>query len=255
MPDSQSTNGWLLLLEGVLDWPFLLFVIIIFCSLFFRQQLGGLLSRWDIAIDWGTGSIRLRELSEKFDQEVDPVREELDALKQAVTALESQTGHGRWVMSLRRPLHRQQTKRSDVLPKRWHHQSSSGVAFRGSRRWQRSRNQPCAMYSAPIRRSSSAPTSQETNWPGFGAAFDRMVDNRSRPPAAALVAAAGWVRSNALSRGRRGVPSVQESTSQGAPSRGELLGRRTQVGLELTAPVRDDASAADLHERVAIMIE
>jgi hypothetical protein len=92
MPDSQSTNGWLLLLEGVIDWPFLLFVIIIFCSLFFRQQLGGLLSRGDIAIDWGTGSIRLRELSEKFDQEVDPVREELDALKQAVTALESQTG-------------------------------------------------------------------------------------------------------------------------------------------------------------------
>lgn len=92
MPDSQITNAWLLVLEGVLDWPFLLFVIIIFSSLFFRQQLGGLLSRGDIAIDWGTGNIRLRDLSEKFDQEVDPVREDLDALKQAVRALELQMG-------------------------------------------------------------------------------------------------------------------------------------------------------------------
>jgi len=45
MPDPQSTDPWLLLLEGVLDWPFLLFIIIIFSSLFFRQQLGVLLSR------------------------------------------------------------------------------------------------------------------------------------------------------------------------------------------------------------------
>jgi hypothetical protein len=92
MPNPQSTDAWLLLLEGVLDWPFLLFIIIIFSSLFFRQQLGGLLSRGDIAIDWGTGNIRLRDLSEKFDQEVDPVREELEALKQAVNALEHQVG-------------------------------------------------------------------------------------------------------------------------------------------------------------------
>lgn len=87
MPDPQLTNAWLLLLEGILDWPFLLFVIVIFCSLCFRRQLGALLSRGDIAIDSGTGNIQLRELSEKFDQEVDPVREELAALQEAVKAL------------------------------------------------------------------------------------------------------------------------------------------------------------------------
>lgn len=50
------------------------------------------MSRGDIAIDSGTGNIRLRELSEKFDQKVDPVREELAALQEAVKALAGQMG-------------------------------------------------------------------------------------------------------------------------------------------------------------------
>jgi hypothetical protein len=76
----------------LLDWPFLLFVVLLFFIWIFRKQLISVFSRGDILLSWGDRSIRLRELSENLDKELDPIREEIDAVKQAVERIQSSIG-------------------------------------------------------------------------------------------------------------------------------------------------------------------
>jgi hypothetical protein len=73
----------------LLDWPFLLFVLLLLFIVCFRKQLIAVFSRGDILLSWGDRSIRLRELSDNLDKEIDPIREEIDALKQAVDKIQA----------------------------------------------------------------------------------------------------------------------------------------------------------------------
>jgi len=67
----------------LLDWPFLLFVLLVVFVLVFRQKIVGILERGDIQIAWGKDRhIKLRELSDGIDGELDPIREELAQLKE-----------------------------------------------------------------------------------------------------------------------------------------------------------------------------
>ena len=76
------------LLGQLLDWPFLMFMLIIFTAFTFRKELRALLGRGDITLSWGEGrSIRLHDISEHLDQEMDQIRDELDILKQTVHRL------------------------------------------------------------------------------------------------------------------------------------------------------------------------
>ena len=76
------------ILLALLNWPFLLFVLLGLSVILFRRQLLGILSRGDITFSWGEGrSIRLRDLSEGVDKELDPIRDEIEALKEAVERL------------------------------------------------------------------------------------------------------------------------------------------------------------------------
>ena len=73
------------LLGRLLDWPFLLFIVLLLGAVYFRQELRTLLSRGDITISWGEGrSIRLHDISEHLDKEMDQIRDELDILKEEV---------------------------------------------------------------------------------------------------------------------------------------------------------------------------
>src|SRR6266404_3330161 len=85
-PSSMSApqNGaWLDITLKLLDWPFLLLVVVLVIVFLFRRQLTALFNRGDILISWGEGrSIRLRELADKIDQEIDPLRDDVEALKE-----------------------------------------------------------------------------------------------------------------------------------------------------------------------------
>lgn len=84
----QSTFELVLL--KLFDWPFLAFTLLLLAIFLFRQQMAGVFGRGDILISWGENrSIRLRELSSSLDQELDPIRDEISVIKQAVAAMEA----------------------------------------------------------------------------------------------------------------------------------------------------------------------
>ena len=73
---------------ALLDWPFLLTVLLTVLLVRFRAQVGELLSRRDIQLSWGEGkSIQLRELSDNLDMDLQPLQYELEGLKQEVATL------------------------------------------------------------------------------------------------------------------------------------------------------------------------
>ena len=74
----------------LLDWPFLAFLILLVLTVAFRRQLGEALRRGDIQISWGENrSIRLGQLSASLDEELDPIRDDIDGSKKAITAIEA----------------------------------------------------------------------------------------------------------------------------------------------------------------------
>lgn len=74
----------------LLDWPFLLFIILCLFLILFLRQLRGILDRGDITISWGENrTIRITDLSKSLDEELDPIRDEIEAIKKAVEYLES----------------------------------------------------------------------------------------------------------------------------------------------------------------------
>jgi hypothetical protein len=66
----------------LLDWPFLLFLGFVLFTIFFYGDIAKLFNRGDISLSWGDRSIRLRELSDNLDKEFDPIREEIEAIKE-----------------------------------------------------------------------------------------------------------------------------------------------------------------------------
>lgn len=76
----------------LLEWPFLCFIVLILFVVFFRKQLQGVLNRGDITITWGSKSIQLKELSDNFDEELDPIREDIKQIKAQISLLENKKG-------------------------------------------------------------------------------------------------------------------------------------------------------------------
>lgn len=76
------------LLGKLLDWPFLLFTLFFISLIVFRKEIRSVLSRGDITVSWGEGrSIRLYDISDHLDKELDQIRDDLDDLKQTVQHL------------------------------------------------------------------------------------------------------------------------------------------------------------------------
>jgi len=75
------------LILALLDWPFLLFVFFLFFALIFRVKIVGLLERGDIQVSWGDRHIKLKELSDGIDGEIDPIREELQEMREKIEKL------------------------------------------------------------------------------------------------------------------------------------------------------------------------
>ncbi len=63
----------------------MLFILLLIGAVSFRKEFRTLLSRGDITISWCEGrSIRLHDISEHLDREMDQVRDELNIVKEAV---------------------------------------------------------------------------------------------------------------------------------------------------------------------------
>ena len=89
---AQQVETYHYYLLKLLDWPFLLVVVLFSCIFIFRKQLISILSRGDILLSWGNSSIRLGDLSDNLDKELDPIREEIEALKQAIEKIQLNSG-------------------------------------------------------------------------------------------------------------------------------------------------------------------
>ena len=73
----------------LLDWPFLMFVLIVGFLVLFRNQVVELLNRGDITISWGTDRhISLKDIGKNLGQELDALNERMEALEERVRAAE-----------------------------------------------------------------------------------------------------------------------------------------------------------------------
>jgi hypothetical protein len=85
-PDSSSTSAPSVLypvLGKLLDWPFLLFIVLLGVLIAFQKEFRALLARRDISIKWGDHEIKLRDLSASIDKELDPIRDDLEGLRES----------------------------------------------------------------------------------------------------------------------------------------------------------------------------
>lgn len=75
-----------------LEWPFLLFVILLVLIVIFHRQIRTILGWGDITISWGEGrSINLHDISDHLDQELDQIREDIQLLKENLHTLQKGT--------------------------------------------------------------------------------------------------------------------------------------------------------------------
>ena len=77
----------------MLDWPALAFLLVVLFSIAFYRPISRALSRGDVVLSWGENRhITVTQLPKKLTEELDPLRDEIEALKAAVTALEKGAG-------------------------------------------------------------------------------------------------------------------------------------------------------------------
>ncbi len=77
--------NWENVIIQALNWPFLFFVLLVIVFFLYREKFSSLLERGDIQISWGENRhISLKNLSSSLDEELDPIRDELSALKEKI---------------------------------------------------------------------------------------------------------------------------------------------------------------------------
>jgi hypothetical protein len=88
-PVAEKPDAWLQIGLKLLDWPFLLFIVLILFIWLFREQLRALFNRENILIKWGDKSILLRDLGKNIEQDVDSkfelIQEEQETPKKTVS--------------------------------------------------------------------------------------------------------------------------------------------------------------------------
>ncbi|WP_372739143.1 hypothetical protein [Neptunomonas sp.] len=84
---AQSTFPWDQLVLKLIDWPFLLFIIVVFLIFLMKDQLKGLVDRSNVKITWGDRSIELNELADNVDQDIDPIKERIDLIEEKLAKI------------------------------------------------------------------------------------------------------------------------------------------------------------------------
>jgi hypothetical protein len=79
----------------LLDWPALAFLLVLLFSIAFYKPISRALSRGDLVLSWGENrQITVTQLPKKLTEELDPLRDEIEALKAAVDALKKGAAPG-----------------------------------------------------------------------------------------------------------------------------------------------------------------
>ncbi|WP_156905147.1 hypothetical protein [Neptunomonas japonica] len=84
---AQSTFPWDQLVLKLIDWPFLLFLIVVFLIFMMKDQLKALVDRSNVKITWGDRSIELNDLADNVDQDIDPIKERIDLLEERLAKI------------------------------------------------------------------------------------------------------------------------------------------------------------------------
>jgi len=88
----DQAKGFVDVLLALLDWPFLLFVFLLLFVFIFKKKVMKLFDRGDIQIGWGEGRhIKLKELSDGIDEEIDPIKDEIQELREQLDKLTSKS--------------------------------------------------------------------------------------------------------------------------------------------------------------------
>ncbi len=91
----EPTKSWFDIVLAIMNWPFLLFVGVAIFVYIYRRKVGALLERGDIQISWGEHRhIKLKDLSDGIDEELNPLQEEIQLLKDRVSVLENNNRDG-----------------------------------------------------------------------------------------------------------------------------------------------------------------
>lgn len=90
--NEHSATAWKDVIVAGFDSTVLIFLIFIIVLYIFRNQVSALLRSRNIEINWGDKNIKLNELSNNFDQEIDPLRDEIETLKNEISELQSKAG-------------------------------------------------------------------------------------------------------------------------------------------------------------------
>ena len=84
----STTKTWFDIALALLDWPFLLFGILVIFVWRYKSEVASLMSRGDIQIGWGENKfIKLKDISDGFDQEIDPLRDEIQILRDELASI------------------------------------------------------------------------------------------------------------------------------------------------------------------------
>ena len=90
--NEHSALLWKDVLLASLESPVVILLLLLFIAFLFRGQISKLFINRNIDIGWGDKHIKLSELSNNLDKELDPIREELELLKAEFEKLRAGTG-------------------------------------------------------------------------------------------------------------------------------------------------------------------
>jgi len=90
MRESDYQSPWFELLFRLLDWPVTIPLLVGVLLFVFRVELRAALNRSKIKLTWGDKSIELSELEDNIDQDLDPIKERLDALEAKLGSQEAE---------------------------------------------------------------------------------------------------------------------------------------------------------------------
>ncbi len=85
--DMSNTIHFSHVLLKLLDWPFLLFLLVLIFFYVNRKKITALFDKPNIKFTWGDRSIELSELGDNLDQDIDPIRERVEALEEQLSSI------------------------------------------------------------------------------------------------------------------------------------------------------------------------
>lgn len=88
----HSASTWKEIVVAGLDSPVVLFLVFLIILYVFRSQIAALLKSRNIEFRWGDKHIKLNELSNNIDQEIDPLKDDIETLKNIVSKLQDEKG-------------------------------------------------------------------------------------------------------------------------------------------------------------------